>query len=161
LELRSDSTAGSILAQQAVLLLSDGSVIDTSGTDLPGFTGITEDSVFVVVRHRNHLPAMSPDKVEIVTSVASHDFTASVKAAYSSNGPPLVDLGDGPFGLFAGDANADGFMDALDLEAYITQTTSAASGFQLADFNMDTSVDALDINLWIANSAVGASSHVP
>jgi hypothetical protein len=161
MELRADSTAGSTLAKQAVLLLADGSVVDTSGINPPGFDAISADSVYIVLRHRNHLDVMSPDRIEIQAGVASHDFSSSLVAAFSRGTPPLQDLSDGSFGLFAADADGSGFVLPLDFDAYIAQTTTGVSGYQSGDFNLDGTVDALDFNLYLANAAAGAESQVP
>jgi hypothetical protein len=160
MELRSDSTAESTIEQQAVLLRGDGSVVDTAGMS-PGFGGVTDDSVYVTLRSRNHLPAMTPEKVKIIDGVWTHDFTVSANAAFSGDGPGLKELFDGPFALFAGDANADGVVQSLDFNIYISRAASGATGYQTADFNLDGQVQALDFNLYLANTLLGASSQVP
>jgi hypothetical protein len=161
LEMRADSVVASRIARQAVILLSDWSVVNTSGTDMPVFQGISNDSVYVVIWARNHLPVMTPDNVEIVADVAAHDFTTSIAAAYGRDELPLVELADGAFGLLAGDANSNGSVEAGDLILYIAQTDVGAAGYQAADFNLDGSVDALDFNLYLASTLAGATSQVP
>jgi hypothetical protein len=161
MELRSDLTAASTFNGQAVLLQSDGTVVDTSGVNMPSFCGVLNDSVYVVVRSRNHLSVMSPGMVKIAGGVWTHSFASSADAAYSDTGAPLKDLGGGYYGLFAGDADADGTLDAVDLDEYVTQTTTGAVRYQTGDFNYDGIVQALDMNLYLANRAAGATSQVP
>jgi hypothetical protein len=73
----------------------------------------------------------------------------------------MKDLGDGNFGMFACDANADGFVTAPDFNLWNVATTSGATGYEQADCNMDGFVTAPDFNLWNANTTAGASSQVP
>jgi hypothetical protein len=160
MELRSDSTAESVFNRQAVLLLDDGSIVDVDGAT-PAFWGVPDDSAWVVIHNRNHLPVMTHEKIESLGGVWTHDFTTALNTAYSATGPPMKQLSGGLYGLFAGDANADGFVQALDFNRYLTQTTAGATGYRKGDFNLDGQVQALDFNLYIANTVVGASSQVP
>jgi hypothetical protein len=160
MELRSDSTAASMFGRQAILLLDDGSIVDTAGA-APSFWGVPDDSVWVVLHSRNHLPIMTHEKIKIVDGVWAHDFRPAANTAYSRSSAPMKQLSDGPYGMFAGDANADGFVQALDFNAYLAQTMAGASGYQTADFNLDGDVQALDFNLYLANTLLGATSQVP
>jgi hypothetical protein len=163
LELRSEPAPTSMIARQAVLLLSDGSVVDTSGVNTPRsrVSGLSSDSVYVVLWNRNHLPVMSRTKIGLMADYVTFDFTSSGASGYSGGGIPLKDLGDGRFGLFSGDADASGLLNTLDLYAFLGQTTFGASGYQTADFNLDGGVGALDFNLFFANKRAGVSSQVP
>jgi hypothetical protein len=156
-EYRSGTSAATVVAQEAVLLLDDGTVVDTSGTHPPQIPTAGVDSVYVVVRHRNHLDVMSAEKVA-VTGVSTLDFTTSATAFGASAQKNVEGV---TYALFAADANADGDVQALDFNAYLAQTTSGAIGYQSGDFNMDGVVQALDFNLYLANTLSGASSQVP
>jgi hypothetical protein len=121
--------------------------------------GIDIDSAFVVVRARNHVDAMSSAKAELISESPDYDFTTGLDQAYGID--PMVLLSDGPSGLFAADANGDGDVQALDFNAYLSQTLVGATGYATADFNYDGAVQALDFNLYLANTLRGASSQVP
>jgi hypothetical protein len=73
----------------------------------------------------------------------------------------MKDLGDGYFGLFAADANADGLVTAPDFNAWNPATSAGLTGYEQADFDLDGVVSAPDFNLWISNTTVGARSGVP
>ena len=158
LELRTDTASTTATARQAVLLLDDGSVVETSGMGQPSFEFACMDSAFVVVHSRNHLPVMTSTKVDLTLWPIVVDLAAT-GGAYGTN--PLKNVEGAFYALYAGDANADGYVQALDFNAYITQTLSGATGYQAADFNLDGQVQALDFNLYIANTLAGASSQVP
>jgi hypothetical protein len=116
---------------------------------------------YVGLDHRNHLGVLSAKPVYLKWGETAVYNFVEAGAAYTSGPPPQKDLSGGFFGMFAGDANADGDVQALDFNDFIAQTTSGASGYQSADFNLDGNVQALDFNLYIANTLSGAASQVP
>ena len=63
-ELREDSL-GPVLGSRAGLLQRDGDIRDTDGESALSFGSIRSDSVFVVIRHRNHAGVMLKEKIEI------------------------------------------------------------------------------------------------
>jgi hypothetical protein len=160
LETRFDSTAASKVDEQAVLLLSNGTVVDTSGTNPPRLFGGGFDSLYIVLTHRNHLDIMSEKKLDVSTGTAALNFTAP-GVAYGTN--PMKDLGGGPgpFGMYAGDGWPDGVLQALDLGVYLNETTSGAVGYSPGDYNLSAIPEALDYNLYVANYVAGATSKVP
>lgn len=70
-ELRSKSDYTKLLATRSGLLQRDGDVVDLDGVSNLAFPGITADSFYVVVRHRNHLGVMSAK----IANSAMVDFT--------------------------------------------------------------------------------------
>ena len=64
------------------------------------------------------------------------------------------DLGDGNFGLYSGDGNADGIISIDDIQdIWIPQFLNSSDGYQQGDFDMDGSVTASDNNMhWLPNS---------
>jgi hypothetical protein len=116
---------------------------------------------YLVIDHRNHIPVMTATPVYLKWGqTTTYDFRTSADKAYGSP-VAMKDLSGGFFGLFAGDANADGIVQALDFNVYIAQTLSGATGYQPADLTMDGQVQALDFNLYLANTLAGATSQVP
>jgi hypothetical protein len=59
IELRSKGSNTTILATRSALLQRDGDVVELDGYNGLKFPGVAVDSYYVVVRHRNHLGAMS------------------------------------------------------------------------------------------------------
>lgn len=147
-------------SRHAALLLANGNLVEPDSTPLR-FPGIAPGGYRLVVRHRNHLDAMSADTLDLSDGVGAWDFTTNADRAYSSGSSPQVSLGGGSYGLFAGDGNADGLVTALDFTLWIAETTAGATGYRLPDYNMDGIVTALDFTLWIANTTAGAASGVP
>ena len=160
LELRSDTSSSSIVARRAALLLNNGSVVDLDGTSPVGFNGIQSGSYYLVIKHRNHLGVMSAHKLNFTTSgIINYNFTDSQSEAYGIN--PMDSLGNGVYGLFAGDGNADGVVSKSDItNVWLPQFLNGIDSYNSADFNLDGSVTASDNNLyWLLDDS--KSSQVP
>ena len=86
----------------------------------------------------------------------SYDFTSAASQAY---GGGQNYLGNGFYGMIAGDANADGIIDLSDkIQIWIPQAGSA--GYFNGDLNLDGQVSNPDKNEgWLKN--IGTESQVP
>lgn len=73
----------------------------------------------------------------------------------------MKSLGDGNYGMFGSDGNADGQSTGLDFIAWLAATTAGATGYLPSDYNMDGQVTGLDFIVWLANTTAGAASQVP
>ena len=122
------------------LLTTDGKVINSDGSPF-SFPYILSGQYYVLVRHRNHLSIMSSTKVQLDDYVIiNYDFTDSQSKAYGENS--MADLGDGKFGMVAGDGNADGVVNVLD---YSTVANSILSlGYAQGDMDMNGVMNVLD-----------------
>ena len=134
-----------LLATQALILKSDGKVLDTAGR-VPKFLLNTTNQVRVVVKHRNHLTAISnelfsPD--EDIEYDFSNNILQAIHPPYSTY-PGLV-LRNGVACLWAGDLNENYFIDNQDITLLLAQLRQAILGEYLTgDVNMDGFVDSLD-----------------
>ena len=152
-ELR-QTPSGPAVARRAALLQTDGDVVSAAdGASPVSFGGVAPGSYYVVVRHRNHLPAMTPAAVALPGTA---DLTAG---SFGTGGQATV--APGVRALWAGDLNADGLVTALDFNAYSAASAALATGYVRADLNGDGLVTALDFNAFNAASASLASSTVP
>ena len=159
-ELRTGTGSESAVAQTPAFVTTDGSVVSPQGGPV-GFLGIDSTEYYVVIRHRNHADVMSSSAVDFTTGSASWNFTTGLGQAFTSGGTPMKSLGDGLFGMFAGESNVDGQVTAPDFNLWNAATTAGATGYQSADHNLDGQVTAPDFNLWNANTTAGATSRVP
>ena len=165
-ELRDATNPAVVVAKRAALLRNDGSIIDILPYTILGpsdviFTGVSPGNYYIAIKHRNHLAIMSRLTVALSNSASLYDFTDSQTKASTTGPDPMADLGGGKFGMFAGDANADGSPDAFDDNLYWRpangQPYSYSNG---ADYDLDGGVDAFDSNLfWRPNN--GKSTQVP
>ncbi len=156
LELRTGTDAASTVARRAVLLKNNGSMVDLDGTSLPAFTTAPGGDLYVVVRHRNHLPVMSAGAVGPSGSTLTHDFTTGQDRAFGTQ--PMKEVAPGTFALYAGDADADGQIQNDDKNVNWRAEVGKA-GYHSADFNLNGQVQTSDKNLyWRPN--VGRGSQI-
>ncbi|MFC1502091.1 hypothetical protein ACFL6A_01605, partial [bacterium] len=112
-ELRSHADS-SVFAVRSAFLRNDGSIVDDDGTtrqiQIPG----TEGAYHVVVSHRNHLPVMSREPVQLrYSSSELYDFTLGADRYYGSaakllNTDPVV------YGMYDADISGDGVIRLAD-----------------------------------------------
>jgi hypothetical protein len=147
-----------VVGTRAALLKSDGSIVDTDGSSPLVVPGIDPGLYYFVIRHRNHLAVMSASAVAMTTvAVASYDFTTASTMAY---GPSVIiapqkQLATGKYGLYSGDGNADGGINAGDQNA-VWRGQYGNPGYLAGDFNLDGSANAGDINsYWRPHNGMG------
>ena len=154
-ELRS-SEDGPTLIQKSFFLKSNGSVVDMDGTttDLT-LPGMAEGDYFIVVRHRNHLAVMSKSAHSLGTGApAQYDFSSGT-GQYLGDDAKLLE--SGVYGLYSGDADASGTVDAGDRSA--TWNNRNLSGYLSADCNLSGTVDAGDRSITWNNRNKSTSVH--
>jgi hypothetical protein len=105
LELRSSNNNQQLINARSALLQRDGDIVDFDGTSSVVMQAAPRN-YFVVVKHRNHLGAMSAAAINLSNSSSTTvDFTDSSFSTFGSNA--LVILNSGKTALWAGDANTD------------------------------------------------------
>jgi hypothetical protein len=103
-ELRDSTTPATVVASQAGLLQHDGDVVGVNGVSPLSFSGLASNTVYVAVKHRNHLAVMTANPVTLSASTATVDFTAPATAVYGSNARRTV---GSKTVLWAGNANGN------------------------------------------------------
>jgi len=105
IELRAANDNTKLINGKSALLQRDGDVVSLDGvSDL--IMPAAPTNYYVVVKHRNHLGAMSASTIPLNESTATVvDFTNSSFSTYGSNGQAV--LGSGKTALWAGNANGD------------------------------------------------------
>lgn len=146
------------IGMQAGFLLNDGSIVSIDGITLPLFNDLTiQQSLFVVIWHRNHLPILSANPLIKTGNIYSCDFTTMAGQAYGIDAQKF--LADGIYGLFGGDANADGIIDDADKDIS-WQDEAGQSGYLPSDLNLDGQSGNQDKNgIWLPNT--GKGSQIP
>jgi hypothetical protein len=122
------------------ILNNDGLVLNPDGTSF-SFSGLATGEYYLIIKHRNHLSIMSAQKVFIEKGKpVDYDFTDSQNKAYGGNS--MADLGDGKFGMIAGDGNADGVVNVLDYSSVANNILSR--GYAQGDMDMNGVMNVLD-----------------
>ncbi len=140
-----------ILAQQAALLLEDGSVVSSDPT-IPTGIGFCNLSTAVnyelILRHRNHVGVKSAVGVNLN---GNYDFSSAPTQAADNGTYQLKGMPDGTYVLLAGDVNGEGRILTDDVNIYLAQSSLIAQ-YTEADCNMDGNVTVADFNLLQPNA---------
>lgn len=154
-EIRSAENYARVIATRSGLLQRDGDVVDLDGTSSLWFPDLTAETFRVVVRHRNHIGAMS----DIVTAERLVDFTSPSFAIFDygtsymptlnfSNLATKMNALNGYRALWSGDFNSDCKIkcaipnDDLSTAFYEQDFTGTgyAPGYYQGDFDMNSIV---------------------
>jgi hypothetical protein len=127
--------------------------------------GLVSGSYFITIRHRNHLGVRSSTLRSFITTAlgspttqSSYDFTIAQSQAYQNpaitSNAAMVDLGEGKFGLWGGNANGNNTVRASggqNLNDYLYLVNTVLNGnfavivnnlYNSADLNLDGSARA-------------------
>jgi hypothetical protein len=155
LELRTGTDPTTLIDRSAGFLKSDGRVFDTDGTEGVKFDNMTHGNYYLVVRHRNHLAIMSSNLIFLSEATQQYDFTSSLSNSYGQD--VVADLGNGVYGMYAGDGDANGVINVLDYGTVANNIFS--KGYLQADLNLNQLVNVLDYgNIYVS---MFKSSKVP
>jgi len=145
-----------IVDSQAAFILNDGSVVSLDGASNPEFYNVAGDHIFLTIQHRNHLGIMSASPLAESGGISTYDFSAPAGQAYGTDAQK--NLSGGMYGMYGGDAIADGNVNTIDKIIWANQT--GTYGYKSADFNMNGQIENQDKNdIWVQN--IGESSQLP
>ncbi len=137
-ELTNDTNRSKVISRRAAFLGVDGKVISLDGKSPLIFENIDEKNCYLIIHHRNHLPVMSRNPININTTI-DYDFTLSKEQAF---GNALIDLGNGVFGMISGDSDSNGEIDNQDFKEIASNLLKI--GYENADLDMNGVVNILD-----------------
>jgi hypothetical protein len=143
---------------QAAFLKNDGFVVGMDGTSALSFNHSIVHSLFVVIRHRNHIDIISAYPVDDIGGIYTYDFTTSIDQAFGG-AAGYKSIIPGVYGMAGGDIDANGNIDFTDIFRW--KNTSGTKGYLSEDVNFDGEVNNPDKNdVWIINNNT-ISSQVP
>ncbi len=138
------ATNGPAFISRSAFLRNDGWLVNDAGSaslsvDLPPGT-----NGYLVVKHRNHLAAMTSVPVAVTNQSLTYDFTQSPSAFFGgTNGCVEVAGSGGPrYALRAGDTDGDGTI--LPVDYAICASLTNTSGYRRSDVNLDRVVSLTD-----------------
>ncbi|MBN8821866.1 MULTISPECIES: Ig-like domain-containing protein [unclassified Spirosoma] len=88
-ELRSPSSASTVIATKAALVQRDGDVVDADGTSPLSFS-VGAGSYYVAIRHRNHLGVATLNTLALSSTAVTVDFTTLSTLTYGTNAQRLI-----------------------------------------------------------------------
>ncbi len=156
--LRTSPSSGDEIARFAAVLLEDGTTSALSAVEVsPVIT-----AAYVVVEHRNHLPAMSATPVDIINNTISYDFrNQNSYTGASGSGFGQKQIG-GKWALYMGNADQTNPLgyEITGADRVLWQVQNGNFGiYESTDFNFDGDVSGNDRVLWSINN--GISSSIP
>ncbi len=150
------ATGETIVARQAALLTDNGRIVNTDGSSVLSFNHFVNQSLFVVIYHRNHLPVMTANPLTESGGIYTYDFTTPAGQAYGTDAQK--NLGS-VYGMYAGDANCDNSINISDLADFWLDETGL-QGYLNSDLNLDGQSNNIDKNdVWLPNE--GKECQVP
>jgi GDSL-like Lipase/Acylhydrolase len=144
LEIR--DTSMNIIKSKSCFLSDHGYVLDPDGLSKNISLGIPPGYYYIVLRHRNHLSIMSSMPQEL-DGLTTYDFTSDSARAYGLKA--TVGLGDGKYGMIAGDNDNDEVISISDYNS-ISEDLSKF-GYYVPDDNMDGIVTKSDYGFVSSN----------
>ncbi|MCY7363606.1 MAG: hypothetical protein LH629_16290, partial [Ignavibacteria bacterium] len=138
-------------------------VIDSlSFTGTFKFFNAPSGTYYIVIRHRNSIETWSKSGGEpfVIGTPMSYNFTNIVTKAFGNN-MKQVDAFPVLFGIYSGDVNQDGIIDAGDISSVENDAAIAVYGYVSTDITGDDAVDASDISLVENNSLIGVFVITP
>ena len=155
------ATKDKAVNRQAGFLLKDGSIVDTDGITPLRFSriiGSSKDSqsahAKLIVKRHTHGRTTSPFVIDETTKTLTYDYTGSAGSHYGGVSVSKQ-LASGIYGLVAGDADGDGYINNADKNDYWVPE-NGNTGYYKSDFNMDGTVDTTDLdNYWKVNVGLG------
>jgi hypothetical protein len=169
-DVNKDSLTYNLFWKQALLLKTNGTIVDTNG-NLPVFPELT-DTIYIVVKHRNHLAVMSnlrdlcnttsiPFAINFDT--LHYNFTTANQAyKLNSTDQPMIQKGT-RWCMYAGDIDGNHEINALDMNALILDFNAGGNivnTYRLTDVTLDGVVNATDARIVQQNVRKNAASPV-
>ena len=153
-DIASHATNATVFARRAGFILKDGSIVDPDGTPMRFYHAAVTQSLFPVIRHRNHMAIMASTGVlKDGTGTYAYDYSSGSGKVYGGAfGMKQIDTSISPvrWGMIAADANADNHIWTSDYDVYGT-TYFISSKYLPADFNLDAHVWTSDYDFYGQN----------
>jgi chitinase len=140
------------------LLASTQAILSTNGSVTCSFpSSVIQKNCYLVIKHRNHLETWSSLPLTVGTT-NTFQFTDAAGKTYGSN---AVQLDAQHWGMYAGDIDQDGVIDAFDYLLLDPEVIAGSSGYLASDLNGDQIIDAFDYLLLDPNVTNGRSVSKP
>ena len=139
-----ETETGNATASKSAFLHKDGRIVADDGINGEIELNAPADNYYIVIKHRNHLAVMSKNPISLNdTSSTLYDFTTADSQFYGTGG--AVQLESGVWGMWSGDADGSGVVDAGDRNS--TWNDRNKGGYEKSDVDLSGVVDAGDRNI--------------
>ena len=138
-----------ILCNKAVLLRSDGLLVDLDASEEINFDCIPPGTYYVSITHQNHLSVLTNGPIELNETATLYDFTLDVTAALGEQQLKLI---DDKYYMNSGDFDCNGIINNTDYNLWKTRG-AAINLYVPADADGNGVINSLDYNFWKVNSS--------
>lgn len=152
------ATSDKSIGKRACFLMQDGSVKDLDGVQNLDFVFVSGDNIYFVVYHRNHLPIITANPVDVFNGIGFYNFSTGESQVLGGN-TCYKELSSGIWGMMGGDGDSTGQIEISDL-TNTWLTIAGEFGYLQGDFFMDGQVNNKDKNDVLLNN-IGAYTQVP
>jgi len=153
------ATSESIIYRGAAFLLNNGNIVGLDGSSNLRLNITFEDNLYAVIWHRNHIGIMTSMPLQLSGNSYYYNFTTGPDKVYNW-WFCYKELATGTWGMIAGDANADGFIDEYDKNDTLWNQIVGNRGYNNFDLNQDGQTNNIDKNdYWQPN--MGKGTQVP
>ena len=126
---------------------SSKSVLDSTGNGILNFFNAANSiPYYIVIKHRNSIETWSSGGNSFLLNNLSYNFTTAANKAYGNN-QKQIDSSPIQFGIYSGEVNQDGIVDASDVSAVDNDAFHFVSGYVRTDVNGNNFVDASDLSI--------------
>jgi photosystem II stability/assembly factor-like uncharacterized protein len=128
-------------------------VVDSSGHGSFEFSNAVNGvDYYLQLEHRNSLETWSNTPQQFSGYSLNYDFTTDASQAFGNN-MIQVDASPVRFGIYSGDTNQDGTIDATDVSMIDNDAAGFVSGYAVTDLTGDNFVDGSDFAIADNNAA--------
>ncbi len=149
-----------VLAQQALLLRTDGQLLNGAHQSSITFDGIAPGEYYVSIHHKSHLAILSSTTATFVAATATetvlcYNFSNAMDKAMGVDQQKQL-ISDSPvYGMIAGDYDQNQIINSEDYNAWKLEGANV-NVYQSMDGDGNGIINSLDFNLWAINrSKVG------
>ncbi|MBK6877714.1 MAG: hypothetical protein IPG99_14995 [Ignavibacteria bacterium] len=128
-------------------------VVDSSGYATFEFSNAVNGvDYYIQLEHRNSLETWSNMPQQFSGNSLNYDFTTDASQAFGNN---IIQVNASPirFGIYSGDTDQDGTIDASDLSMIDNDATAFVSGYAVTDLTGDSFVDGSDFAIGDNNAS--------
>jgi len=162
IELREPGSPSTVAFSRSGLLLADGTIISEDGKTL-SFPTTINGSYYVMLKHRNHLPAMTDVPIMLpVSGTTAYNFKTQYGYSLGLGNSQIQLPGSSEYAMFPGDGDPSGNAgyDLNGADLIIWQSENGMFNDYLnGDFNMNGDVNGSDKILMLPYN--GVFSNVP
>lgn len=126
----------------SIIYTVSGVNLATTGQAIVAIPEIKAGTYYVTIKHRNSIETVSAVPVSFLGGTISYNFTDQASKAYGNNQKLLF---PGVYGIYTGDINGDGIVNASDLNSIYNDASAFIKGYVGTDLNADGIIDALDL----------------